>query len=78
MQLTNVLWVTRATIKTHASELVCDQYLLKNPSDTAFDTTPKSARIFNKARVLLLQKDYKFIYGNFGVVRTFSRVRFLA
>lgn len=72
MQLTNVISVTRATVKAQASELVCDQYLLKNPSDTVFDTTPKSARIFNKARVELLMKDYKFIYGNFGVVRAFS------
>ena len=78
MKLTNVLCVTRATVKSQASDLICDQYSLKNPGDTAFDTTPKSARIFNKAHVALLQSNYQFIYGKFGVVRAFSLVRFLA
>jgi hypothetical protein len=63
-----VIWVTRATVKREASWVVKDQYSLKNPTDIAFDTTPKSALIFNKARVELLLKDYKFIYGMFGVV----------
>lgn len=68
MQLTNVICVTRASVKRDASRLVMEEYALKNLTDVAFDTTPKSARIFNKARVELLQKDYKFIYGTFGMV----------
>jgi hypothetical protein len=61
--------VTRASVKREAGELVVEEYSLKNPADVAFDTTPQSARIFNKTRVETLQKDYKFIYGNFGTVR---------
>jgi len=68
IQLSNVIWVTRASVKHKVSQVVMDQYSLRNPNDVAFDTTPKSACIFNKARIKLLQKDYKFIYGTFGTV----------
>jgi hypothetical protein len=48
--------------------VVKDEYSLKDPTGIAFGTTPKSALIFNKARVAHLLNEYKFIYGTFGVV----------
>jgi hypothetical protein len=68
LQLTDTISVTRASVKRDASWVVREEYGLRNLTDIAFDPTPKSTVIFNKVRVELLQKDYKYIYGTFGVV----------
>jgi hypothetical protein len=68
LQLTDTISVTRASIKREASRVVKEEYGLRTLTDIAFDPTPKSGLLFNKSRVDLLQKEYKFIYGTFGVV----------
>lgn len=62
----DIAWVTRGHIKKIASSLVEALYGLELPDKLVLTTAPKTHTAFTKARIDMLLKDYKFIYGEFG------------